>query len=108
VGIGHTVNTIDTTSREHWTREYDMRGERLRELGFNSYAAYHRSEGYAERRRAARVAAGGICEHCDEPSDWLEIHHRTYERLGGEAPWDLLALCTPCHRRAHGRKVDEA
>jgi hypothetical protein len=27
-----------------------------------------------------------------------QVHHVTYDRLGDEAPTDLLAVCAKCHR----------
>ncbi|HEV8448677.1 MAG TPA: HNH endonuclease signature motif containing protein [Gemmatimonadaceae bacterium] len=32
----------------------------------------------------------------------LEVHHRTYDRVGRERPSDLVVLCARCHRRHHG------
>jgi hypothetical protein len=32
----------------------------------------------------------------------LEVHHRTYERLGHEWVTDLVVLCWWCHRLHHG------
>jgi 5-methylcytosine-specific restriction endonuclease McrA len=31
----------------------------------------------------------------------LDVHHRTYERLGRELPEDLIPLCRRCHDRHH-------
>lgn len=31
----------------------------------------------------------------------LDIHHRTYTRLGHERPADFLVLCRRCHKRQH-------
>jgi hypothetical protein len=31
----------------------------------------------------------------------LEVHHRTYIRLGDELPTDLIVLCDQCHERHH-------
>lgn len=42
------------------------------------------------------------CERCGV--SWeraLDVHHRTYERLGGEALSDLEVLCRSCHDHAH-------
>ena len=56
------------------------------------------------RNNPARVAelqaAGFRCRICNTPKDeaQLEVHHRTYERLGNEQPGDLTALCSGCHR----------
>lgn len=91
---------------EHWRPEYDLRDTRLRELGFGSYPEYRASDAYLQRRSEALKAAGGICEHCNEEHP-LEVHHRTYERLGNESRWDLIALCRTCHDVAHGRRSAE-
>lgn len=36
-------------------------------------------------------------ERNDVEMQGLEVHHRTYERLGNERPEDLVALCWCCH-----------
>lgn len=33
----------------------------------------------------------------------VEVHHRTYERVGHEAPLDCVPLCEECHERFHDR-----
>jgi hypothetical protein len=33
--------------------------------------------------------------------DGLQVHHRTYERLGEEVPEDLTVLCLSCHNQWH-------
>jgi len=40
------------------------------------------------------------CERCGS-QEQLEIHHRTYERLGDERMEDLEVCCNPCHFREH-------
>ncbi len=42
-----------------------------------------------------------ICQKCEFPHE-LNVHHRTYERLGQEKiPDDLIVLCRSCHSREH-------
>lgn len=58
------------------------------------------------KRRAAKIMdrANGICEGClTEPA--TEVHHRTYENLGNEFAFELLALCDRCHRRIHKKSA---
>jgi hypothetical protein len=43
--------------------------------------------------------AGHTCEICG--SEARNVHHLTYERLGGERISDLLALCRQCHLDIH-------
>lgn len=40
----------------------------------------------------------GKCFRSDRP---LNIHHKTYRRVGREKLSDLIALCDPCHRATH-------
>jgi len=40
------------------------------------------------------------CEKCSFPYE-LNVHHRTYERLGHERMSDLIVLCRSCHARTH-------
>jgi 5-methylcytosine-specific restriction endonuclease McrA len=51
-------------------------------------------------RRAELEAANFSCRICNESKAGiqLQVHHRTYERLGHERVGDLTALCANCHR----------
>lgn len=54
----------------------------------------------------------GKCTRCGRSDLRLEVHHRTYERLGDERIEDLETLCVLCHdketdesrRRKHERR----
>lgn len=64
------------------------------------YAAYLRTEHWRAVSRRARERAGRRCQLCNEGGS-LEVHHRTYERLGCELDEDLTVLCGSCHGRFH-------
>jgi predicted HNH restriction endonuclease len=82
------------------------------------YADYLQSEHWRTTRKQALERAGhrcqcGMCplaslypheiaENFPRSVSRLEVHHLTYERLGAEAPEDLLVLCGLCHRVVHG------
>lgn len=40
------------------------------------------------------------CQVCYSPKK-LNVHHRTYERLGNEKLTDLTVLCQECHQLFH-------
>lgn len=42
------------------------------------------------------------CESCGQRNATLDVHHKTYERLGFELPEDLEVLCRDCHEIEHG------
>jgi hypothetical protein len=64
---------------------------------------YLRTERWKRKARAARKRAGNRCQMCNSDAKPLEVHHRTYERLGWELSGDLIALCARCHGRHHGK-----
>ena len=61
---------------------------------------YLRSDHWAAVREAALKRAGHRCQVCNAP-DRLDVHHRTYERLGNEEPGDVTVLCRRCHAVFH-------
>jgi 5-methylcytosine-specific restriction endonuclease McrA len=69
------------------------------------YQTYINSPEWRMKARAAKERAGE-CALCTSTVA-LEVHHRTYARLGREHPSDLVVLCSRCHRRHHGT-YDEA
>lgn len=67
------------------------------------YHKYLDSEKWNVLRRKVLKAAGYRCQMCNAATR-LQIHHRTYERLGFEKLADLLALCDDCHDLYHKNK----
>lgn len=65
-----------------------------------NYHSYLASLWWKEQRDKALEYAGYRCQLCNSP-DELNVHHRTYERLGCELPQDLTVLCKTCHYWFH-------
>lgn len=70
------------------------------------YAEYLRSDHWAEVRRRYRKVRPWKCDRCDSSEKSLDLHHRTYKRLGRERLDDLVPLCRTCHQDIHGILVD--
>ena len=70
------------------------------------YETYLKSEEWASVRRRKLLDAEFKCEHCGYTPGIqkrkLEVHHKTYERLGEELMFDLEVLCFNCHKKEHG------
>jgi hypothetical protein len=64
------------------------------------YQEYLRSDHWQTMRRLALDHAEHRCQLCYSPNR-LEVHHRTYERLGAERLADLTVLCDACHQAFH-------
>ncbi len=72
---------------------------RLKVLGM-TYAQYLASDHWKEVRR--RYKASDLpqdCLGCGESR--VDLHHRTYTRLGFEQLTDLIPLCRECHQKVH-------
>lgn len=64
------------------------------------YRTYLRTAHWQRVRALALERAGHQCELCSSTQS-LEVHHRSYARLGFERPDDVIALCAECHREHH-------
>lgn len=67
------------------------------------YDAYLRSPTWRRKRDGALRRARWTCERCPAQRG-LQVHHKTYERLGTERDSDLEVLCPTCHE---GHHIDE-
>jgi len=66
------------------------------------YAEYLQSPQWQETRRrfwASRYPKR--CHACSRDDVPLDLHHRTYKRLGRERLSDLILLCRSCHDETH-------
>lgn len=66
------------------------------------FGTYLRSANWAATRKAALKRDGYRCQDCGARRA-LQVHHRSYARLGKEQAGDLVTLCRYCHERRHGR-----
>lgn len=66
------------------------------------YEEYLQSPHWHAVRDRALAYAEHKCQLCYSAKD-LQVHHRTYERVGKERPSDLTVLCKACHEKHHDR-----
>lgn len=68
-----------------------------------SYQQYLASEHWKQLRLRfwASKLHGGRCYVCGANGVRLEIHHRSYRRIGCEKLNDLCLLCRDCHQETH-------
>ena len=77
------------------------RKTRMQELSQMSLTDYLNTREWKVKRKRALIQAGNRCQICGS-THRLEVHHRTYERLGNELLSDLVVLCRKCHQHYHG------
>ncbi len=105
-GFGLTISELQSIMERKARESLEARIEELRSL---PYREYLQSPEWKERAALARERAGYRCQVCNAINVQLNVHHRTYERLGNEADGDLTVLCQPCHQIFHekGKLVKE-
>lgn len=64
------------------------------------YESYLTTKSWRTTRDRARRLANYRCQRCGTTRD-LEVHHKTYKRLGAELDSDLEVLCRGCHNSHH-------
>ena len=60
------------------------------------YRSYLNSPEWQTKRKEAIERDGGECRLCAGKFN-LEVHHKTYDRVGDEHSNDLTTLCEKCH-----------
>jgi 5-methylcytosine-specific restriction endonuclease McrA len=65
------------------------------------YQAYLCSKHWRTLREKRLKKDDYRCSKCGFPYR-LQVHHRTYKRLGRERLTDIITLCRRCHEEVHG------
>lgn len=63
------------------------------------YQGYLESNMWKRKRAWVFDRSKGKCERCGKQA--VQVHHKTYDRLGYEEPQDLMAVCMSCHGKEH-------
>jgi hypothetical protein len=73
---------------------------KARSLGYRNYEGYLTSEHWRRLRERYREAWPlATCLGCR--SEWVQLHHISYDRFGAESLRDLIPLCGKCHAKVH-------
>jgi hypothetical protein len=80
-----------------------QREARLQRLGFADYRVYLNSACWRETRERywRDPDTRKACGLCGKNPSTLQLHHRTYARVGAEHLDDLVPVCLGCHQLIH-------
>ena len=72
------------------------------------YKQYMKSDNWKSKRSQRIFKDGGMCQGVRAGKKCLsrfklEVHHKTYIRMGNELMDDLITLCHKCHLAIHKR-----
>lgn len=80
---------IDFKPLRYWLRKNKIK-----------YKDYLKSSHWLIIKNKIFLLRGKKCEECDCCYD-LNVHHKTYKRVGSELDEDLQLLCRECHKKKH-------
>lgn len=70
------------------------------------YDEYIMSSKWKAVRDRVVAREDGVCQGC-KIRKATQVHHLTYEHLGNELLWELVAVCESCHEHAHGLSFED-
>jgi hypothetical protein len=83
-----------------WTQDYSFHGW---------YAKYLNSDAWLKDKRPKILKRDKHrCTKCGSYGSLkspLQVHHKSYKRVGFESEENLTTLCRACHQRHHGRGI---
>jgi hypothetical protein len=102
---------FDETIRQRWEQRATAVLERQRQAmeaeknaqsaeWWKRYDAYLKTPAWRSKRAQVLERANGMCEGCRRRKA-EQVHHLTYEHVGDEFLFELVAICNACHHRLH-------
>lgn len=70
------------------------------------YNAYLASAKWRDLRAKVMQRDRGVCQGCGATA--TQVHHLTYDNVGDEFLFELIAICDPCHNRLHPPDKDDS
>lgn len=94
--VGVWKNELVTAWREAQRRAFEE-GKEARQ---KEYRQYLTTKNWKDKRSKVLARANNLCEGCGDRTA-TEVHHLTYRNVGDELLFELVALCSTCHSKAH-------
>jgi len=91
----------ETLADRYWKAkrpQLDAQQEQRQAEWWTEYLAYLRTPQWQSKRRKVLERDNYLCQSCME-APATQVHHLSYEHLGDEPLFELVAVCTPCHER---------
>jgi hypothetical protein len=87
-------------SENFYHEQYTAQDRQSSDHFFLWYDKYLLSGDWSHKRELVLQRAKGICEGCG-CSTATQVHHLTYNNVGYEFLFELVAICGSCHARLH-------
>jgi transposase len=88
--------------KKYFDESYAAEKKRHADAWHCAYDQYLHSPEWKRKSKLVMLRAQGICEGCRE-TEAIDAHHLSYDDVGHEFLFQLVALCRKCHDKLHGR-----
>ena len=113
IAIQENFTNQQTKEIDYITSEYDKKLKLLEDNNKKEqiktdkwyHNEYLKSPEWLIKKNKVLLRSQGICEGCRE-SEAMVVHHLTYEHIGDEFLFELVALCKECHYKIHKKSID--
>jgi len=92
--------------RAHWNEENARASaeiDRKNNEWWTWYNAYLQTTEWRMRRQAVLTRDNYLCQGC-RVRRATQVHHLTYDHVGNEFLFELVAICETCHTRLHDKQ----
>jgi 5-methylcytosine-specific restriction endonuclease McrA len=101
---GGALPSFDEELQRSWAQTVRASAELIKNSDdsafWDAYEKYLASSEWKAKRARVLERAAGVCEGCGE-TEATQIHHISYEHVGAEFLFELVAVCDACHERLH-------
>lgn len=97
----------DERRKAHWQTQQEAERQadlQKRREWWAWYNEYLKSPEWRARRKMVLQRARNMCEGCKSKLA-TQVHHLSYEHVGDELLFELVAVCDECHRKLHPDKA---
>jgi 5-methylcytosine-specific restriction endonuclease McrA len=103
VDLSTAIEHDDSRRMDWWNKIWDDRKENIKierqeknKEWWEWYNEYLKTPAWLVKREAVLKRENYICQGCGKARA-TQVHHLTYERVGVEMLFDLVAICKTCH-----------
>ena len=101
---GKPLTPFDEQLQASWESDVKESTDRIMNADdsafWQAYEKYLASPEWQKKREKVLARASGVCEGCGGNSA-TQIHHLSYEHVGDEYLFELVAVCDACHEKLH-------
>jgi 5-methylcytosine-specific restriction endonuclease McrA len=112
----HEIGIFDTTAVDDFDKSlkhdismdyYNTVTLKRQKQARDQYDEYLKTPQWEILRQRVLQRCQNVCEGCGV-APAREVHHLTYANIYNELLYQLVGLCSNCHRKAHGHEITHA